>query len=193
MSINITTEMKGLYRYSKELNTVYIDIDINYYREIYNEWDYSPITNSDLDDDLIEYLEDCASEISKKHKICIVFHIPSSIKDDLAEKKSIGGFYNYFNYRIKRRMLKLKAINRQSFLYFISGILFLLFAIAISNKLPEAIFTDFIIEGMLVGGWVLLWEMCNNVFFRSQEFKNRIKIFKRLRDSTIDYSTDKRS
>lgn len=193
MPINITTEMKGLYRYSKELNTVYIDIDINFYREIYNEWDFSPINNIDLDDDLIEYLEDCASEIGKKHKICIVFHIPLNIKDDLAEKKSIGGFYNYFNYRIKRRRLKLKAINRQSLLYFIFGILLLFLAPAVSNKLSQAIFTNFVIEGMVIGGWVLFWEMFNNIFFRSQEFKNRINIFKRLRDATIDYSTDKRS
>ena len=193
MSRSLTTEMKGLYRYSKELNTIYIDIDIDFYREIYNEWDFSPITNIDLDDDLIEYLEDCASEISRKHQICIVFHIPPSIRDDLAEKKSVGGFYNYFNYRIKRRMLKLKAINRQSFWYFISGVLFLLLATAISNKLPEAIFTEFFIEGMLIGGWVLLWEMFNNIFFRSQEFKKRISIYKRLRGAQIEYSTDKRA
>ena len=190
---DIITNMKGPYRYSKELNTVYIDIDIDFYREIYNEWDFSPVTNIDLDDDLIEYLEDCASEIGKKHRICIIFHIPPSIRDDLAEKKSIGGFYNYFNYRIKRRMLKLKAINRQSFLYFVSGVSFLLLATAVSKKLPEVIFTEFIIEGMLIGGWVLLWEMFCNIFFRSQEFKNKIMIYKRLRDATIDYSTDKRS
>lgn len=192
MTKDNTTEIKGMYRYSKELNTVYIDIDIDFYREIYNEWDFSPITNSDLDDDLIEYLEDCASEISKKHQICIVFHIPSHIKDDLAEKKSIGGFYNYFNYRIKRRALKLKAIRKQSFLYFVSGVLFLLLATVISHTLPQAILTDFVIEGMAIGGWVLFWEMFNNIFFRSEEYKNKITIYKRLRDSQIQYSTDKR-
>lgn len=192
MTLNITSEMKGLYRYSKELNTVYIDIDIDFYREIYNEWDFSPVTNSDLDDDLIEYLEDCASEISKKHQICIVFHIPPNIKDDLAEKKSIGGFYNYFNYRMKRRMIKLKSIRKQSFLYFVFGVVFLLLATIFNDKLPQAIITDFIIEGTAIGGWVLFWEMFNNIFFRSEEFKNKISIYKRLRDSQIQYSTDKR-
>lgn len=193
MNKSLASEVKGLYRYSKELNTVYIDIDIDFYREIYNEWDFSPVTNSDLDDDLIEYLEDCAWEIGRKHQICIVFHIPSNIKDDLAEKKSISGFYNFFNYKIKRQFLKLKAIKRQSFLYFIFGVLFLLFATFISNTLPEALLTEFVIEGMLIGGWVLFWEMFNNIFFKTQEYRSRIKILKRLRDCKIDYSTDKRS
>lgn len=193
MTASMTTEVKGLYRYSKELNTVYVDIDIDFYREIYNEWDFSPITNSDLDDDLIEYLEDCAWEISRKHQICIVFHIPPGIKDELAEKKSISGFYNFFNYKIKRQILKLRTIKKQSILYFVFGVLFLLFATIIANKLPQGILTEFVIEGMLIGGWVLFWEMFNNIFFKSQEYKNRIKILKRLRDSKIEYSTDKRS
>ena len=68
-------------------NTTDININIDYYREIYNEWDFSPLNNSDLDDDLFEYLEESVSEIPKKNKVCIVFHIPASIHDRKRTKK----------------------------------------------------------------------------------------------------------
>ncbi len=34
--------MKGVYRYSKRFNTSYVDIIIDSYTELFNEWDFSP-------------------------------------------------------------------------------------------------------------------------------------------------------
>jgi hypothetical protein len=50
------SKILGLYRMRK--NTLLIDIEVKFYREIFNTWDFSPELNRDLDDDLFEYLEE---------------------------------------------------------------------------------------------------------------------------------------
>lgn len=171
-------------------NVTDININVDYYREIYNEWDFSPLNKSDLDDDLFEYLEESASEISKKNKICIVFHIPSSIKDAEKEQKSIEGFKSYFNYKIKIHTNKIKTTKKSSLDYGLFGLFLLFLGYLLQRIIPETIFIDFIIEGFFVGGWVLSWELFNTLFFEQAKLKDKIAVLQRLRDAEIQYKTD---
>lgn len=172
-------------------NITYIDINVDYYREIYNEWDFSPLNNSDLDDDLFEYLEESVAEIPKKNKISIIFHIPATIQDLEKEQKSIEGLKNYFGYYIKKYSNKLKQTKKNSFTYGIFGLFLLFIGSLLQRNIPEAIFADFLIEGFFIGGWVLFWELFSTLFFKLQKLKDRIVIFQRLQGADIMYKTDR--
>ncbi|MDP2684841.1 MAG: hypothetical protein Q8P20_07445 [bacterium] len=175
----------------KKTPTTDININVDYYREIYNEWDFSPLNNSDLDDDLFEYLEESASEIPKKHKIRIIFHIPPSIQDTEKEKKGIEGMRNYFNYYIKKYNYKLKLEKRNSVAYGIFGLFLLFIGSLLERIIPEVIFADFLIEGFFIGGWVLFWELFSTLFFRQGKINERISNFKRLFNADIIYIADR--
>lgn len=172
-------------------NTTDININVDYYREIYNEWDFSPLNNSDLDDDLFEYLEESASEIPRKHKIRIVFHIPASIKDTEKEKKSIEGLRNYFNYYIKKFNYKLKLEKRNSVAYGIFGLFLLFIAYFLEHLAPEIILTDLLTEGFFIGGWVLFWELFSTLFFKQGKINERISNFRQLFNADIVYIADR--
>lgn len=174
----------------KPQNITDININVDYYREIYNEWDFSPLNNSDLDDDLFEYLEESASEISKKNKIRIVFHIPNAIKDQEKEQKSVEGFKNYFSYQIKVNTSKLKTTKKNSLGYGLFGLFLLFFGYLLNRIIPETLFVDFLIEGFFIGGWVLFWELFNSLFFEQTEIKDKIAVLQRLLDAEIQYKTD---
>jgi hypothetical protein len=48
--------------YKVKKNNVSIDIKFDQYRDVYSEWDFSPFTNRDLDDDFVEYLYETSLE-----------------------------------------------------------------------------------------------------------------------------------
>ena len=182
---------KDIHRYSKKLNTSYIDVEIDFYREIYNEWDFSPFTNRDIDDDLMEFLVESAREIPRKHKICIVFHIPESLKDPEKEEKSVGGFVNYFNYELRKEKNKRFTLLRQAMSSGVYGLIFLLVGMLGGNfitasSLPS--WLSIITEGMDIGGWVLIWEMFYISFYTSKEMQGKEKTLARLRDAKIAFN-----
>ena len=48
-----------IYRFDEAKGSFCIDIDLDFYRELYSEWDFSLQRNRDMDKDLLEYLVDC--------------------------------------------------------------------------------------------------------------------------------------
>ena len=187
----ITNPNKDLYRYSKETNTSYIDIEIDFYRELYNEWDFSPITNRDLDEELFEYLEECAEEIPKKHSIGIVFNIPETLKDPEKEEKSIQGFVNYFSYEIRKQNNKIRSTANNAIISGIYGFIFLFLGASATKFLDShALYSDwaFLGEGLTIGGWVLGWELVSVVFFKSKELFAKKAVLERLLKAKIEFN-----
>jgi hypothetical protein len=177
----------NLYRYNQETDTYFIDIHINFYREMYNEWDFSPLKNRDLDDDLFEYLETCAGEIPKKHGMAIVFHVPLEIKDPEKETKSSTGFKHYLRYQIRKLNQKLKSTARKLITYGILGFGLISMGYLFKRITPEGNFLIILIEGLFIGGWVLFWELFSIVFFTLNDFRKRRKILERLESAELMY------
>jgi hypothetical protein len=187
----VTPPPRDLYRYSKELNTSYVDIEIDFYREIYNEWDFSPLTNRDLDEDLMSYLEECAREINKKHNMAIVFHIPETLKDPEKEEKSKKGFANYFNYELRKQENKRHAVVSSAIASGLYGVIFLFLGTTLARYLEtHELFAQvsFLAEGFFIGGWVLIWEMFNTAFFRSKDLFSKERVLQRLLAAEIIFN-----
>jgi len=187
----VSTSPRDPYRYSYELNTAYIDIEIDFYREIYNEWDFSPFTNRDIDADLLRYLEECASEINGKYKIGIVFHIPEALKDGEKEEKSKNGFTNYFAYEIRKIENKRVSAIRRAVSFGFYGLVLLFVGTLASNYIlsrEDIAWLEFLAEGFDIGGWVFIWELFSIVFFDVGEYKDRRSNLKRLRDAEIVFN-----
>jgi hypothetical protein len=179
---------KDFYRYDKEKNTIYIDIKIDYYKEIYNIWDFSPLYRRDLDDDLYDYLESCVKDIPKKYHLCIVFHVHEKIRDEEKEKNSITGYKNYFQYQIKKLNQRIRGMKQKMLVYFGFGLLFIFFGNLLYLNIDEKNIFYFLIEGLFIGGWVLFWELFSIIFFKFKNFRDEKKLLNRLKDSQIIYS-----
>ena len=179
--------LKGIYRFSKSKNTVYIDISIDFYWEIYNEWDFSPLINRDLDDDLFQYLDECAGEIHKRYKLCIAFHLPERIKEPEKEKSSTRSIRNFFNYQIRKQKTKITELKKKSLLYGLLGLLLLIIGSFLGKLIAKTLFVGFVVEGLTIGAWVLFWELFSTLFFSLHEISTRINRLQRLKDSKIEY------
>lgn len=177
-----------LYRYDKEDKSYHAVIDLDTYRDVYSTWDYSPINYRDLDDDLLDFLMDCSSEIGLNRKMIIDFYIPAEIVNSEREQKSINGFRNYFFYRIRKikseRMIKIK----NSILLFFIGITLISMANFFGTFILNQFLSRIVTEGLSIGGWVSLWELLNTIFFDVRKLTYTHKHYKRLQNVPINYN-----
>lgn len=179
--------LQEVYRLDKKENAYHVVVDLDTYRDVYSDWDYSPLANRDLDDDLLDYIMDCSEEIGLKRKMVIDFFIPKDIVNQERERKSTTGFHRYFIYQIRRikgeRGRKLKNM----LVLFLIGILFLSLANVLKFFTLNEFTSNLISEGLFIGAWVALWEIFHTLFFSIYELNHKIRHYKRLQTVQINY------
>jgi hypothetical protein len=179
--------LKSVYRYDALDDSYHVVIDLDTYRDVYSEWDYSPVTNRDLDEDLIEYLLDCSIELALKRKMVVDFYIPSEIVNHKRERKSVNGFRHYFAYQIRRIKSDRLQMLKNSTILLAIGILFLTIAILSEGKIDNHLLSKLVTEGLFIGAWVALWEIFSTLFFDVKKLSDKINHYDRLMKIDINY------
>ena len=185
---NKKLELQQIYRFDSVDDTYVIDISLDNYLEIFNEWDRSPIRRKDLNHELFDYLEEAAYEIPLKYKTKILFGIPEKVKDKKRQENAITGLRNNFRYVIHFINRTLSTNNRKSILYALLGLLFIIMSTVFEQFLPDTFFFTILAQGIFVGGWVLLWEAFSLFIFISYEHRDRRKRYRRYLESVIEFT-----
>lgn len=184
MYLNRFKELTKLYR-SNTKSEILIDIQLDKYRDVYSDWDYSPFQNRDLDDDFVDFLLECSYEIGLKYAMKVIFHLPKMIQDENREMKSTKGIRHFFGYQFKRNKNYMARVIRDALVFFLLGTLFIALGAILKNTLSESLFEQVLTEGLYIGGWVMMWEMFSTWFFEVKKYRKKLKHFKRLQ--TIEY------
>ena len=178
--------LANYYNKNEDTSSYMIEISLDNYSELFNGWDASPLKRRDLEPELLDYIEQCGSEIPLEYSIELYLYLPESLKDVEKEQRSKTGILNNFNivlFFIKR---SLKKIHRQILINIIISIMFLISAYFFRNVIQiKDVFSSIFTEGLYIGGWVLLWEAFSLFFFESYEIKQRRKLFLRFVDMRI--------
>ena len=174
------------YNQNKDTNAYMIEISLDNYAELFNGWDASPLRRRDLEPELLDFLEESGTEIPLNEKIELYLYLPEYMKDEEKEERSKIGIINNFKTTLFYINKSLKKIYRQMVTNIIMSLLFLTAAYIARNILELSdLFSTIFIEGIYIGGWVLLWEAFSLFFFDSYEIRQRKKIFLRFLDMEI--------
>lgn len=174
-----------MYNFNKQTGRFELELSIDYYKELFNDWDAAPMRKKDLDPELVSYLETVAEDIPMKYRIDIVFVMQDTFKDEALEDISKQVFENYFHYLIHFNKRHMNKLIRKAFMYMILGFAFITIAVNFRNVpiLSYEIFS----EGLFIGGWVFMWEAVSLLFFRVAEYWTLNKRYKRFASSDITY------
>lgn len=178
---------KQVYRFDPKNGTFYIDLDLDYYRELYSAWDFSPQHNRDLDEDLFEYLTDCCEEIPRRSPLVISMSLPQNVYDAVKEERARQGVQNFFTYQIRRETLCSKNDYFKIFKFLCLGVILLLFATLMKNFLGQIDHSEILSEGLVIGAWVSIWEVFSILFFKLSDHRKVISIYRRLLAAKIEY------
>lgn len=181
--------LRQIYRFDSEREAYQVVIDLDNYRDVYSDWDYSPMVNRDLDDDLLDYLMDCSREIGLSRVMEVIFYIPKGIVNESREEKSVEGFRHYFRYRIRKVKGERLRLFKKSGMLFGVGILFLTTANLLPQRVESTFIGELLSEGLFIGAWVAMWEIFTAFFFDIQDLNLRIRHYMRLQKIPVRYRT----
>lgn len=162
-----------------------IEIALDRYADVFNEWDPAPFKRRSLDDDLELYLEGSSEEIPLRYAIELCFTIPPGIRDEHLEEETRNGLRNSFLFKMYLLRRELAKINTQILRYIVLGFLCLWISAILSKRLGADTLVSLIIDALIIGGWVFLWEAVSLFFFTNREIYHRYRLYKRLYDSPI--------
>lgn len=163
-------------------NAYIIEVSMDKHADMFNEWDPAPFKRRDLDTDLADYIEDCATDIPLKYNLHIRFFVPKSEHNTAREDRCRNGWAGYWAFRIHAMKKHRMKADQLAILHLMSGIVFVILSLFVQNLVENQ--TNLLIkvlpEGIMVGGWVLFWECFSSFFFRRRETNETIRQFKRL-------------
>jgi len=168
------------YSLDKLTNCYMIEIALDQYTDIFNEWDPAPFKRREIDPDLTLYLEGCSEEIPLRYPIELCFMIPSHLRNEVMEQECRGGLKNCFSFRIYFLKKDLKQVNLRILNYTMAGFLFLWIGRNLPGYDSDIVWLTVLIEGIFIGGWVFIWEAVSLFFFTNLELYHRYQIYKRL-------------
>ncbi len=179
--------LKNIYKYDEESMNYIIEISLDFYQELFNDWDASPIRRKDLDPELITFIESSGHEIPLRKNIELNFSLPKSKRNIVQEKKAIEGVRNYFKSVLFFVLKDLKYNIRKIILFIILGLSFIFIASFVQNQENIVFAFDVLIEGIYIGGWVLIWEAFSLFFFKTYTIRKRKNMYLRFLRSPIRF------
>ena len=149
-----------LNRYEQDdQGNIILDVTARRLEDLYNDFDKSaPYIRRDLDQDLADYLIECAHELGR-----VSFIIRFTLEDPPDEPRSARihrSINTYFLYMAKTEVQKILQMFRRSSILFIIGLGILFAAVSLNRLLgPErSVTANVFAEGLTIAAWVSLWE-----------------------------------
>ena len=173
--------------YPKDPNTGHrvIEVVLEDYMDFFHEWDNATFRKRDMHPELAEFLDRCSEDIPIKDKLEINFCVKHENQDIDKEKVIIGSYKNYYSFynRMKERKIKGNII-KALILVLISLVIILSYEVLV-DKLTETVWNSLFLEGLIIGGWVFMWEALHVISFQVYEHVKRNNEIKRLLKAPI--------
>ena len=177
--------MQYVYKQNKEKNAVLVDVRLDDYDTMFRGWDASPAVHREMEPDLFRFLEESGFEIALKETIEFCFYVEKNNYDQEKETVSNEAIKNNFRMAIFRADRQLKRNRRRMLAYVMFAILFLIASYTMPEIPQSALFFQIFVQGLFVGGWVLLWEAFTIFFFTSHDIRQRRKRYVKFLESDI--------
>lgn len=139
--------------------SILIDVAAEKAEDLYSDFDrYAPYNRRDLDQNLVDYLIDCARELDRE-PFTISFGL-SNPPDDARISRIRRSVNNFFIYLAEVERQKIRQMVRRSLVLFCIGVSILFLAVWVNQLLGEerTVVANVFAEGLTVAAWVSLWE-----------------------------------
>jgi hypothetical protein len=176
--------LNKLYEKNRETGNYVIEIALDKYGDIFNEWDHASYKKRDIDPELSEFIDNCSMEIPLKYGIDICFYLPKEVQDSDKEKIIVERIKNYFSFLFHSESRLLKESYKKIALYIVISFILLSTGYLINPNEGNILLQTFM-QGMNVGGWVFLWEAISFFFIKRTNNTRRIKNYGRFKTAKI--------
>jgi hypothetical protein len=176
--------LKRMYNVNPETGNYIIELNLDSYLEVFNEWDHSSYKRRDMAPDLANFLEECSEDIPLKYDIDISMYLPKESQDPEKEKIISNRIHSYYNFYAVTEKKSLKKQNREMINFIVIAFVLIFLNIIISSHI-HSIITRGLTQGLVVGAWVFLWEPITFFTFERREISDIVRTYERLANANI--------
>ncbi|MDH3343224.1 MAG: hypothetical protein OEM07_05830 [Gammaproteobacteria bacterium] len=179
-----------LERYPRSEDGRYIiNINAGKISDLYNDFDkHAPYARKELDQDLADYLTDCARELEKEP---FIIRFDLLVAPDEPMKARISASINsYFQYLKTVEMQELNRNIRTSLIFFAVGLTIMFLSVWVNQQLATnaSVITRVFAEGLTVAAWVSLWEALANFLVNWAPYSRRIRLYDRIASAPVQFA-----
>lgn len=176
-----------LYDYDHVDKSFIIKLSPEKYLDIFNNLDYYPIRKRDISPNVINYIEDCSSDIPAAANIKIEITIKKEKKNEDVEERTRKGIRNYFLYilAIYKKNSRESIINALLYIVVFLVISITMFTLEATDIHISTVFLNTIKEGFSIGSWVFLWEAIASLTIKNRTNRTRMRMYHRLVKSLL--------
>lgn len=174
------------YRKDQESGRVIIQISLDKYDDVFDDWDSSPFKMRDIEDEFLDFIWDSIEDIPSHIDVIFEFSIPQALQNEQKETVLISALHHQFDYmlrKIKRQRIKdLKETLR----YFSIGVFFFIVSYTVFDE-SYSFISQIIKDGFFVGAWLFIWETFSNIFIKSYKLSEERQIIQRFKRAQIKF------
>ena len=172
-----------------------IDLRVRITSDLFHAFDPSPMVGRDLNDDVEAYIVESALELQERH-YRLVLHVVEPESDPDNKETIVAAVQSYFAYRSKVQARRLRLLLREGRQALVVGIGFLTLCWGLGFVATENVaepFGVFLMEGLLIIGWVANWRPAEIFLFDWRPMKQRCETLDALAAMDIHFQTNSES
>jgi hypothetical protein len=173
------------YRYENDTNTYLIDVALDDYDDVYDDWDPAPFKRRFIQEEFDYFIVSSAEDIPFKYNVSIVLYLPEQKMDKNKEIAVESAYRNYYSYELGKINKSRIRVSKKSLYYFLLSMFFL--TLGYFLHYDENFVFNILKEGVIIGGWVFLWEFFTNLFIILRDLSLKYKAYRRLYESEIRF------
>ena len=176
-----------LYAYDKKNNAYRIEISLDKYEDIYNEWDPTPFKKRDIEEEFIKYVIDSSIDIPMKYNLDLYLYLPERMYDEKKEKNAKAAMKSYFSYLLDRNKRTLtNSVVRCLRSTFIGLVLLCVYFLSSVDDSSNGL-AKVLVEGISILGWVALWDVGEELLLNLITNYNKRRNLKRISKAKVEF------
>ncbi len=182
--------LREIYPYDSPTHTFTIPVRVANYDGYFNPLDPSPAPARDLAPDLVDYLNQCSTEIPHQYALEIQLGFPGILRETQREQDCLRSLRTFYQHNIFVVQAQIWHIRRQALKYLLVSFACLAVTILGEGWSSAGFAWNLLHEALLIGGWVFMWEAVTLNFIEMDEHTQEILKFKRLIAAKIFFTYD---
>lgn len=180
------SHIKNQYKYEKENNAYLIEVSLDDYDEVYDDWDPSPFKKRDIEDEFNDFIYQSSEDIPFQYNLYIILYLLTTTQDIKKENALIFAYRNFYAYALEKIQRNWQSIRKRTITYLGLSFVFLGVGYFYSTD-AENVLLSVLNEGVFIGGWVFLWEFFTDLFITRRDLGREYKLYKRLYESEVRF------
>lgn len=177
--------------YKEHAGKLIIELELHGMMQIFNSFDPSPFHEKELDANAELYIYNSVDEFPLKQPLEIKIYLPPSEISEETENILKEAIKNHFTYKKVlteidlKRLLQRGRTNMIIAFFFLFSCLFIIHLLAFFEKnLLNSLFS----EGLLIIGWVAMWEPVDIFLYRWWPIIHKKKIYEKILNMEINFA-----